>query len=249
MKVPHIAVPRRDLRGRWDLVDAKALQHRLRERVETKDRLGPVCRVAGSDVSYDRGDATLYAAVVVLDARTLETVETSTAVSKTEFPYIPGFLSFRETPAILEAFSRLTRRPDLLMVDGHGLAHPRSFGIASHLGVLLDVPAIGVAKSVLVGDVEEPATERGLVAPLTLRGRRIATVLRTRTGIAPVYVSIGHRVGLRSAVRWALRMGAGYRIPEPTRRAHLAVNALRAERSGGRSWKQKVSLGPSGGAS
>jgi deoxyribonuclease V len=170
-------------------------------------------------------------------------------VSKTEFPYIPGFLSFRETPAILEAFSRLTRKPDLLMVDGHGLAHPRSFGIASHLGVLLDVPAIGVAKSVLVGVVEEPETERGSVAPLTLRGRRIATVLRTRTGIAPVYVSIGHRVGLRSAVRWALRTGTGYRIPEPTRRAHLAVNALRAERSGGRPWKQKVTLGHSGGAS
>ncbi|MDX1390418.1 MAG: endonuclease V, partial [Acidobacteriota bacterium] len=193
MKLPRIPVPRRDRSGGWDLGEAKTLQHDLRARVETRDRLNKdVQRLAGADVSYDRGGTVLFAAVVVLDTETLETVETATAVGRARFPYIPGYLSFRESPAVVEAFTRLRRRPDLLMVDGHGLAHPRSFGIASHLGVLLDLPTIGVAKSVLVGEAGDPGPRRGSTAPLVVHGKRAAVVLRTRTAVAPVYVSIGH---------------------------------------------------------
>jgi deoxyribonuclease V len=186
--------------------------------------------VAGADVSYERRGDTLFAAVVVLDAETLEPVETATAVEEARFPYLPGYLSFREAPAIERAFARLARRPDLLMVDGHGQAHPRGFGIACHLGVALDLPSIGVAKSVLVGRPGTPSAKRGSIAPLTHGSTRLGSVVRTRDGVSPVYVSVGHRISLKTAARWALRCGAGYRIPEPTRRAHLAVNALRVEK-------------------
>lgn len=232
MTPPLIPVPRRDSRGRWDLGEASAKQRRLRDRVVAEDRVGPVRRVAGADVSYERRGDTLFAAVVVLDAETLETVETATAVDRARFPYLPGYLSFREAPAIEKAFGRLGRRPDLLMVDGHGQAHPRGFGIACHLGVTLDLPSIGVAKSVLVGQAAAPAAKRGSTATLTRGATRLGAVVRTRDGVSPVYVSVGHRISLETAVRWVLGCGAGYRIPEPTRRAHLAVNALRlSERS------------------
>lgn len=224
----------RDASGRWDLAAARALQESLRGRVLEEDRLGRVRRVAGADVSYDRHGDALFAAVVVLDVRTLETVETAAHVGAASFPYLPGYLSFRETPPVAAAFAALRVRPDLLLVDGHGRAHPRRFGIACHLGVLLDVPTIGVAKSVLVGEVESPGWRRGRTAPLVDGGERIGTVVRTRDRVAPVYVSIGHRISLRSAVRWTLALGAGYRVPEPTRRAHLTVNALRSGTAGAR---------------
>jgi len=228
MQPPLIPVPRRDREGGWDLREAKACQERLREEVEEEDRLGPVRFVAGADVSYGRGETTLYAAVVLLDASTLELLETATTVSVASFPYLPGYLSFRESPAVIEAFSKLGRKADLLMVDGHGLAHPRSFGIACHLGLALGVPTIGVAKSVLVGEAGTPSPERGSFTPLTYRGDQVASVVRTRDGIAPVFISVGHRICLDTAVQWVLRCGAGYRLPEPTRQAHLAVNALRS---------------------
>jgi deoxyribonuclease V len=209
------------------LAEAADLQRRLAGRVERRNRTGRILRIAGADVSYGRRDPTMFAAVVVLDARTLKTVETAGAVTRTSFPYIPGFLSFREAPAVLEAFARLRTEPDLLMVDGHGLAHPRRFGLACHLGLDLDLPSIGVAKSVLVGIPGEPGRRRGSTSPLRHGGRIIGRVVRTRDGISPVYVSIGHRISLQTAVKWVLAAGGGYRIPEPTRRAHLAVNALR----------------------
>lgn len=224
-------VPGRRPDGKWNLAGAAELQRSMAECVERKDRTGPIRRIAGADVSYDRHDPRLYAAVVVLDARTLETIETRGVVWSTTFPYIPGFLSFRESPAVLEAFRHLRFRPDLLMVDGHGIAHPRRFGLACHLGMELDLPAIGVAKSVLTGEPGVPGECRGSTAPLTERGKTVGRVVRTRDGVSPVFVSIGHRISLRTAVKWVLATGGGYRIPEPTRRAHLAVNALRA--SGG----------------
>ncbi len=226
---PAFFLPRRDRLGRWDLEAARILQERLRTRVETRDRLGSVSLVGGTDLAYERDEARYVAAAVVLDARTLRVVETATARGRVRFPYVPGYLSFREAPAILRALARLEHQPDLLLVDGHGLAHPRGFGIASHLGVLLDLPTIGVAKSILVGEADEPRPERGARAALRHAGRRVGTVLRTRAGVAPVYVSVGHRVSLGTATRWVLRLSAGYRIPEPIRQAHMRVNRLRSE--------------------
>lgn len=217
--------------GRWDLAEAIACQRRLRERVVDEDRIGHVRRVAGADVAYSPRSGLMHAAVVVVDAATLKVLETSTEIRPVSFPYVPGFLSFRESPAILAAADSLRRRVDLLMVDGHGLAHPRRFGIASHLGVLLDLPTVGVAKSVLVGRGRPPGDRRGCRTRLVHRGQRVACTLRTRTGVAPVYVSVGHRVGLDTAVRWVLRCGAGYRLPEPTRQAHVVVNALKSRGS------------------
>jgi deoxyribonuclease V len=220
----------RDGSGRWDLGGAADVQRLLRARVEPRDRLGPVRIAAGADVSYDRSDPTMYAAVVLVDRATLEPIETSWVVRRAEFPYLPGYLSFREAPAVVEAFRRLERRPDVLLVDGHGVAHPRGFGLACHLGVLLDVPTIGVAKSILVGAAPTPGSRRGSSAPLVYRGRQVGSAVRTRPGVRPVYVSVGHRVSLRTAIRLAVSLTGRYRIAEPIRRAHLAVNALRAGR-------------------
>jgi deoxyribonuclease V len=149
-------------------------------------------------------------------------------------PYVPGLLGFREIPALLAAWEKLRAKPDLVLVDGHGVAHPRRLGIAAHLGVMLDVPAIGVAKSVLVGGEDPPlADEPGAETPLVWRGERIGTALRTRRRSNPLYVSIGHRVSLETAVAWVRRATNTYRLPEPTRQAHLAANALRVAEAGG----------------
>ncbi len=215
-----------------DLVEVTHRQDRMRERVERADRLGDVRLLAGADVAYHRSAEVLYAAVVVLEAATLRLVEARTVAAPVTFPYVPGYLTLREAPPVLEAFGRLTRSPDLLLVDGHGWAHPRRFGIACHLGVALDLPAIGVAKSVLVGSHEQPGPARGSVTPLLHEGDPIGATVRTRDGVAPVWVSTGHRVSLPTAVRWVLACGAGYRIPEPTRLAHIEVNRIRAEHGG-----------------
>ncbi len=196
--------------------------------METRDRRGPLRRVAGADVSYARGDTHLYAAVVVLDANTLVEVERAGVARRAVFPYLPGYLSFREAPAVLEACARLAQPPDLLLVDGHGLAHPRGFGLACHLGVLLDLPTIGVAKSVLVGSAPDPGERRGAWAPMVHEGQRVGSVLRTRERVRPVYVSVGHRVALATARRLTLRFAPRFRLPEPIRGAHRAVNELRS---------------------
>lgn len=205
--------------GRWDLSAPKAVQERWRGKIVARSAARKIRRVGGADVSYGRRDEKARAAVVVLDAGTLEVLEEAVWEGEVAVPYVPGYLSFREAPAILAAWERLRVPPDLLLVDGHGLAHPRSFGLACHLGLLLRVPTIGVAKSVLVGDSASPGERRGARAPLVHRGERVGTVLRTRDGVAPVYVSVGHRISLRSAERWVLRCGAGFRLPEPTRLA------------------------------
>jgi len=205
----------------WDIsvAEAIALQKRFADRVECDDRLGPVERVAGVDVGYDKARGVARAAVVVIDAATLDTVETAIVERSTAFPYVPGLLSFRELPAAIDALERLAGAPDVLLCDGHGFAHPRRFGIASHLGVFLDLPSIGVAKSRLVGEAGEPGLERGDRAPLTHKGEVIGTVLRTRTGVSPIFVSIGHRVCLDTAVQIVLACTTRYRLPETTRRA------------------------------
>jgi len=200
----------------------------MRGRVERHDRLGPVRRVAGADVAYGRSGRVLCAAVVVMDARTLVVVAQRTAVQPVTFPYVPGFLTWREAPAVEEAFAALHPPPDLLLVDAHGVAHPRGFGLACHLGVVLDLPTIGVAKTVLVGAALPPGPRRGDRAPLLHHGEVVGAALRTRAEVAPVYVSTGHRVSLPTALRWTLALAPRFRLPEPARRAHAAATSARA---------------------
>ncbi len=211
-----------------DLRACAAWQEEMRRRVERHDRLRPVRRVAGADVAYGRSGRVLCAAVVVMDARTLELVAQRTVAQPVTFPYVPGFLTLREAPAMEEAFAALHPPPDLLLVDAHGVAHPRGFGLACHLGVVLDLPTIGVAKTVLVGAALPPGPRRGDRAPLLHHGEVVGAALRTRAEVAPVYVSTGHRVSLPTALRWTLALAPRFRLPEPARRAHAAATSARA---------------------
>jgi len=188
--------------------------------VIAEDRLGDVRRVAGIDVGFERDGAISRAAVAVLDFPELRLVESAVARLPTSFPYVPGLLSFRETPAVLEALGRLSERPDLLLCDGQGYAHPRRFGLACHLGVLTGLPSIGVAKSRLIGTHGALPEQKRAWVPLLDGDETIGAVLRTRSAVAPLYVSIGHRVSLPTAIRWVLACTTRYRLPETTRHAH-----------------------------
>ncbi|HLB29643.1 MAG TPA: deoxyribonuclease V [Dehalococcoidia bacterium] len=202
--------------------EAVAIQRRLAAQVVRQGSPGPVRRVAGADISVDR-DGHGRGAVVVLSYPELEPLEVQTAEAAVPFPYVPGLLAFREVPVLLPAFERLQEVPDLLLVDGQGIAHQRRFGIACHLGLILDVPAIGCAKSRLVGSHDPVGDEEGSWAPLADKGESVGVALRTRRGAGPIYVSIGHRIGLEEARGWALRLCRGYRLPEPCRLAHQAA--------------------------
>jgi deoxyribonuclease V len=178
--------------------------------------------VVGLDVHYPApGEA--RAAAVCCAFPGLEPVEARVVTTPVSFPYVPGLLSFREAPPLLEALAALEHHPDLLLIDGHGIAHPRRFGVASHLGVLLDVPAIGCAKSRLCGRALDPGLRRGDWTPLVDGDEVIGAVLRTRDAVRPLYVSTGHRVDLAAAIAWVLACGGGYRLPEPCRLAHRAA--------------------------
>ncbi len=205
---------------RWDVsaAEAVAIQRRLAGQVVRENRLGPVKTVAGVDVSFhnDLGRA----AVVVLSYPALQVVAYAVATRPVTWPYIPGLLSFREGSVILDALAQLTEQPDLLIFDGQGIAHPRRLGIASHIGVLLDQPTIGCAKSRLRGQHEEPDWERGSFVPLIDQGETIGAVVRTRPGVKPVFVSIGHRVDLPTSIDYVLSCCRGYRLPETSRWAH-----------------------------
>ena len=183
-------------------------------------RLRQVRTVAGTDVGFERGGGMARAAVAVLSFPRLELVDYAVARRRARFPYVPGLLSFREVPALLAALDQLRVKPDLLLCDGQGLAHPRRFGIACHLGLICGIPSIGVAKSRLIGEHGEPAQRRGAWVPLRDRGETIGAVLRSRTGTRPIYVSIGHRVSLTAAVRYVLACTTRFRLPETTRWAH-----------------------------
>lgn len=213
-----------------DAPTARRLIPDLAARVETADRIGPVRVVGGADASATRFDPqrAVHAALVALDWPGLAPLGQAGAVRRGGLPYIPGLLGFREVPALAEAWAALAPKPDLLLVDGHGVAHPKGLGIASLLGLALDVPTIGVAKSILVGAVEgELGQEAGARAPLVWQGRRIGVALRSRRGANPLYVSVGHRVSPESALAWVERCLRGRRLPEPTRAAHDAAAALR----------------------
>lgn len=214
-------------RHAWPLTVEEALpiQQELRKEVITSDQLASVQYVAGVDMGFEDSYRISRAAVAVLSFPDLELKEQAIAKRPTTFPYVPGFLSFREIPAVLDALEKLAIAPDLILCDGQGIAHPRRFGIACHLGVLIDVPTIGVAKSLLVGKHEELPLERGNWQPLIHRRETIGAVLRTRKGVKPVYVSSGHRVSLTTAIDYVMRCTPKYRLPETTRWADkLASN-------------------------
>ncbi len=206
----------------WDLSPKEAvrLQRELAPKVVREDRLGEVRRVAGVDVGFRERGRITRVAIAVLEFPSLEPVDQVIGELPTRFPYIPGLLSFREVPAVLEVWDRLRQPPDLILCDGQGLAHPRRLGIACHLGLLLDLPTIGVAKSRLIGEHEEPPQERGAWVPLLDGDEVIGAVLRTRAGVKPLYVSIGHRISLPTAIDYVMRCTTRYRLPETTRMAH-----------------------------
>lgn len=205
----------------WNLSprEARALQDELAPKVIRRDDFGKLETVAGVDVGFENAGRITRAAIVVMRAATLEVVDEALHREPTRFPYVPGLLSFREIPALLGAFERLKTLPDLLLCDGQGIAHPRRLGIAAHLGVITNLPSIGVGKSRLTGTHDEPGPERGDWKPLRDGSETIGRVVRTRRNVRPVYVSTGHRVGLPTAMRLVLRFATRYRLPEPVRAA------------------------------
>jgi deoxyribonuclease V len=217
----------------WDVtpVEARAIQNDLRPHVVRKNGLDSVEHVAGIDVGFEEAGTVTSAAVVILSFPSLELEEQVIARRPTRFPYVPGLLSFREVPTVLDALTRLSMRPDLLLCDGQGIAHPRRFGIASHIGVLTDWPSIGVAKSLLTGFHAEVPEARGAWVPIKQRDEIIGAVLRTRVKVKPVYISIGHKISLDSAIDYVMRCTTRYRLPETTRLADRL-----ASRKDGTSW-------------
>jgi len=213
----------------WNLspTEAVALQKVLAARIDTRTPLGPYDLIAGADISYNRFSPILYAAVVVWRPSDGTVIEVLEAVGDNPFPYIPGLLSFREIPILLRAFANMTSHPDVVLVDGQGYSHPRRIGLASHLGLWLDLPCVGCAKSRLVGIAREPGKRPGALRPLKDKAEVIGHVLRTKFNVKPLYISAGHRIDLASATRLVLACCRGYRLPEPTRLAHLKVNEIR----------------------
>lgn len=206
----------------WNLSPSQAieLQKQLAYEVIAEDRFDkPIKTVAGIDLGYDAKNDTSRAVVVVLKFPELELLETSEAILPIQFPYVPGLLSFRETPVAIKALEKLKITPDLIFCDGQGLAHPRRFGIACHIGLLADVPTVGVAKSLLVGKFENLGEARGSASPLFHRKEEIGAALRTKDKVQPVYVSVGHRITLNTAVEYVLQCAPKYRLPETTRLA------------------------------
>ncbi|MEV0040188.1 endonuclease V [Streptomyces sp. NPDC050804] len=220
-----------EIRTPRDEAEARAVQDELRGRV-VLDEAGPPAGtglVTGVDVAYDDARDVVAAAAVVLDAATLAVVDEATAVGRVTFPYVPGLLAFREIPTVLAALDALTSDPGLVVCDGYGLAHPRRFGLAAHLGVLTGLPVFGVAKNPFTFSYEQPGTRRGDFSPLLADdGEEVGRALRTQPDVKPVFVSVGHRVDLATACAHTLRLTPAYRLPESTRRADaLCRRALR----------------------
>lgn len=221
---------------RWDLspAEAVALQRELADAIDIESTLSTPTLAAGCDVGYDAQSNRLIAAIVVCRAPALDVVDRSAVARFATFPYLPGLLSFREAPVVLDAFEQLRVQPEMMIVDGQGTAHPRRFGLACHLGWLLDLPTIGCAKSRLTGSFREPGRARGCRARLLDKGETIGYALRTRADVRTVFVSPGHRCDLASAIRVILAATRGFRLPEPTRQAHIHATTmarqLRAEK-------------------
>jgi deoxyribonuclease V len=216
--------------NRWDvtLAEAKEIQLQLRDELVLRPPPGfTPLKIAGADLSIARYSHRGYAGLVVIDAATMETMAESSAAADVDLPYIPGYLSFRELPVLVAAWERLHTRPDAIIFDGHGIAHPRRFGIACHGGLIFDTPSVGCGKSILVGRHGPLGQERGSTAELVHKGEVIGMAVRTRSGVKPVYVSPGYLMDLPTAVALVLGMSTRFREPETTRRSHRLVNAVR----------------------
>jgi len=210
----------------WQVSTAQAMdiQMGLADRVSRISEVNNPRLIAGVDISVSKGEEMATAAVVIVNYPQLTLMEAQIVRGKLEFPYVPGLLSFREAPLTLAVCEKLVLTPDLILVDGQGIAHPRRMGLAAHLGLSLNVPTIGCAKSRLCGSHDSPRDEPGSYSEIIDNGEVIGAALRTRLGVKPVYVSIGHKIDLQTAVYWVLECCRGYRLPEPTRLAHLAAN-------------------------
>lgn len=206
----------------WDvsIAEAKQIQTELAQQVILEDRFAPPNHVAGVDVGFEDKGRITRAAIAVLKYPELTLADTGLARCPTVFPYVPGYLSFRELPAVLMALDKLRIIPDMFLCDGQGIAHPRRFGIACHLGVLTDIPSIGIGKSRLIGTYQEPGQRKGDYSELVDKGECIGVVLRSRDRVKPLFISPGHRISLTSAINWALNCTTRYRLPETTRHAH-----------------------------
>lgn len=217
------------MRHRWDITpkQAVALQRELAGAVRQGPLAGPVEHVAGVDCAFSRDGKRILVVAVLCDAGSMDVVEEVAEIRECTFPYVSGLLSFREAPAVIAAVGKLSRRPDLLMCDGQGMAHPRRLGLASHVGIWVDLPTIGVAKSRLCGEHRWPGQRRRCATQLRHDGEVVGKVVRTRDGVRPLYISVGHRIALQQAVRWTLRCTRGYRLPEPTRQADLRVGRMK----------------------
>lgn len=210
---------------------AVQIQKQLAAQVRLQPLQKPIELVAGADISFNKFSSTIYAGIVLLSYPSMEKIGHSLVTTSTDFPYIPGLLSFREIPALLEAWQQLAQKkdckPDIILLDGQGIAHPRRLGIASHFGLLTDMPTIGCAKKVLVGQFTMPKLQAGSSSPLMHKEEQVGVVLRTRQNVKPMFISPGHKISFVESVEIVLQCTSKYRLPEPTRRAHLLVNQLR----------------------
>jgi len=212
--------------------EASKLQEELRKRIILKKDFSKIKKIAGADISFSKGSNRTYTAVIVFSFPELKILEEEYTIGSLSFPYIPGLLTFREGPLLVEAFKKIKIEPDVIIFDGQGIAHPKRLGLATHMGILLDKPTIGCAKSKLIGTYQEPEKGKGFYSLLKDSGEVIGAVLRTKEDVSPVFVSPGHKIDLKSAIEIVLKCLRGYRLPEPTRQAHILVNKLRMENRG-----------------
>lgn len=215
----------------WNLSPQEAikLQEKLRKRIILEKDFSEIKRIAGADISFSKKSDKAYTAVIVFSFPELEILEEQYAIGRLIFPYIPGLLTFREGPLLIETFKKIKIEPDVIIFDGQGIAHPKRLGLATHIGILLDKPTIGCAKSKLIGTYQEPEREKGSYTFLEDDGEIIGAVLRTRENVSPVFISPGYRIDLRESIEIVLKCLGGYRLLEPTRQAHILVNKLRTQ--------------------
>lgn len=207
--------------------EAKLRQEQLREKITLRPLRKEIHTVAGADLSFNKNSDRVYAGIVILSLPDLDVVARSGVATEVDFPYIPGLLAWRELPPLIEAWNLLELQPDVTILDGHGIAHPRRMGLATHFGITVDQPTIGCAKNKLTGDFEEPDPEKGSYRYITDEGKRIGIVLRSRTDVKPIFVSPGHKVSFRDSREIIMRCLSRYKLPETTRESHDLVNRLR----------------------